>query len=145
MRTVAARPQRVDLQRRPRASGVETGALDDGRRYRLQFVIALIGWVCTAAVIAWLALHAGEIEIRVTLFLAGVAVVVAVLGTSVAVDLLRPSLIRARSVELSPAEFDDTIDGLGRPLNAAHARSLTGTFTIEDDDGVRRYRRRGTA
>ena len=48
---------------------VATGALDDGRGYWCQLALAALGWVLTAAVVVWLGLQAGEIALRITLFL----------------------------------------------------------------------------
>ena len=118
---------------------VATGALDDGRGYRRQLALAALGWILTAALVVWLALHAGEIEVRVTLFLVTLCLVVAVLAVAIAVVVLRPPLMRARRQELAPAAIP-ALDALGRPApTALRADLLDGEITIEGQEGGRRY------
>lgn len=118
---------------------VATGALDDGRGYWRQLALAVLGWLLTAVVVVWLALHADEIAVRVTLFLVTVCVVVAVLAVAVAVVVLRPPLMRGRQRELAPTATP-AFDALGRPApTALRADLLEGEITIEGQEGGRRY------
>ena len=118
---------------------VATGALDDGRGYWRQLALAALGWLLTAALVVWLALQAGEIAVRITLFLVTVCVVVAVLAVALAVVVLRPPLMVARRQELPPAEIP-VLDALGRPApKALRADLLEGEITIEGRESGRRY------
>lgn len=118
---------------------VATGALDDGRGYRRQLALAALGWLLTAALVVWLALQAGEIAVRITLFLVTVCVVVAVLAVALAVVVLRPPLMVARRQELPPAAIP-VLDALGRPApTALRADLLEGEITIEGRESGRRY------
>ena len=127
------------MEQRQAPFRVETGALDDGRNRGRQVVIGILGWVLVVALIVWLALKADEVEVRVTLFLLFAAVVIALLWTSVAVELFRPLLIRARRRHPAPVSTDALHDALGRAIDPDGAAELTGEFSIEEDGGVRRY------
>jgi hypothetical protein len=118
---------------------VATGALDDGRRRKWHLLVAAAGWVIVGLLVGWLASHAGEVELRMTLFLVCVVVVVAVMGTSLAVDVLRPPLIRARAVDRPKPLAEGPVDALGRPIAGSGAAELTGEFTLDESSGVRRY------
>jgi hypothetical protein len=117
---------------------VETGALDDGGHRGRQLVVGLAGWVLVVALCSWLALNADELEIRLTLFLVSAAVVIAFMCTSVAVELVRPQLIRDRRREPALLAHDDGRDALGRAVDLDGA-DVTPEFTISDQAGVRRY------
>lgn len=119
---------------------VATGALDDGRGYRRQLALAVLGWLLTAAVVAWLALDAGEIAVRVTVFLVSVCVLVALGAVALAVVVFRPPLVRARTEPLDAARAWPALDALGRPApTALRADLLTGEISIEGEEGGRRY------
>jgi hypothetical protein len=118
---------------------VATGALDDGRGYRRQLALAALGWVLTAAIVVWLTLQAGEIALRITLFLVSVCVVVSVMAVGLAVVVLRPALMRGRERELAPAATP-ALDALGRPApTALRADLLEGEITIAGGESGRRY------
>ena len=118
---------------------VATGALDDGRGYWRQLAVAALGWILTAAFVVWLALQAGELALRVTLFLVTLCLVIAVSAVALAVVVLRPPLMRGRqseTVPLAPSAFD----ALGRSApTALRADLLEGEITIEGEEGGRRY------
>jgi hypothetical protein len=118
---------------------VATGALDDGRGYRRQLALAALGWILTAALVVWLALQAGEIALRITLFLVTLSLVVAVMAVGVAVVVLRPPLMRGRERKLAPATTPE-LDALGRPApTALRADLLEGEIRIEGGESGRRY------
>jgi hypothetical protein len=126
----------------PPAEGVvrvETGALEVRRRYALQLFVGFLGWVLAAALIVYLASDAGQISIRIAMFLIVVAAIVAFTAALVAVEV-RPRLILAREVERPPVEVDYTHDALGRSMDVEGARERRGELTIEEVGGVRRYR-----
>lgn len=127
------------MEQRQAPFRVETGALDDGRRHGRQLVVGVVGWVIVVVLIAWLVLRADDIEVRVTLFLVTAAVVIALLWTSVAVELFRPLLIRGRRRHPAPLSAEAPHDALGRPIDPDGAEELAGEFSIEQDGGVRRY------
>lgn len=119
---------------------VFTGSLDDGRHRPRQLALGVLGWLLVPALIVWLALHADEIAVRVTLFLLAIVVIIALVATAAAVDVLRPRLISARShtpPELPPPA---AVDALGRPVDDGRAPLMTGEFTIDAVDGERVYR-----
>ncbi|HEX7254443.1 MAG TPA: hypothetical protein VF236_00800 [Gaiellaceae bacterium] len=123
---------------------VATGALDDGRGYWRQLALALLGWLLTAALVVWLSLHAGEIALRVTLFLVSLCVFVALLAVALAVVVFRPPLMRARREGLDATRARPALDALGRPApTALRADLLEGEITIEGEEGGRRYVTRG--
>ena len=93
-----------------------------------------------AALVVWLAPHTNHTGLRVPLFLVPVAIVVAVLGASVAIDALRPALVKGRGEDPGGGVAASAADALGRPLLSAGAQDLRGEFTIDEEAGVRRYR-----
>jgi hypothetical protein len=119
---------------------VETGALDDRRHIKIEIAAGIVGWLLVIALVVWLAFHADEVAIRLTLFLTSVAVIVAILATSLAIDLLRPPLIRDLRREPEPILGGAGVDALGRRVETAGARDLGGEVTIVEEDGIRRYR-----
>jgi hypothetical protein len=119
---------------------VETGALDDRRHLLRQYAVAALGWAVTVAVIVWLVLHATGPAVSVTLFLAAVCVVVALVGVLVAVEVFRTPLIKERARSLPAPPVDERVDALGRTVVVPAQGELTGELTIEPIDGVRRYR-----
>jgi hypothetical protein len=121
-----------------------TGALDDGRHHGRQLVAAVCGWIAAVALVVWLIASAGAAELRVSLFLVAVAVVIAVLAMVVAIDVLRPPLMRSRGIEREAPTIDETHDALGRRIErAGPALQAGGEILMEDVGGVRRYVRIG--
>src|SRR5262245_25889359 len=118
---------------------VETGALEVRRRYPLQVLLGLLGWVLAVALVVYLASDAGAISVRIALFLVTMAAVVALTLALVGGEV-RPRHMRERGREPAPITVDYSHDALGRPVDVAGARSPGGEITIEDDAGVRRYR-----
>jgi hypothetical protein len=121
------------------AMRVETGALEVRRHYPLQVLLGLLGWVLAVVLIVYLASDAGEISVRIAIFLATVAVVVAVTLALVGGEV-RPRHLRERAREQAPITVAYSHDALGRRVDVAGAREPGGELTIEDDGGVRRYR-----
>jgi hypothetical protein len=116
--------------------------LEDRSRYGRQLVVGVLGWLVAGAMAVWLATHASQTGVRITLFLAAVAIIVAVLAVSVAVDVLRPPLVKGRGEDPAAGLLAATDDALGRPLETDGAQDLRGEFTIGEEAGVRRYRER---
>jgi hypothetical protein len=116
-------------------SHVYTGAADEGRRRGIHLVVALLGWVLWAALIAWLASDASQDALDAALFLVTAIVTVAFLLVLTGAGLLRPGVMRdrARTPEASRRPLE-------RPLPTAEAPTrLTGVIGIELRDGERRY------
>jgi len=126
----------------PRTGGavrVETGALEVRRHYALQVLLGLIGWVLAVVLIVYLASDAGEISVRIAIFLVTMAVVVA-LTLAIVGGEVRPRHLRERAREHAPITVDYSHDSLGRRVDVTGATAPGGELTIEDDGGVRRYR-----
>jgi hypothetical protein len=118
---------------------VRTGALDDGRGYRRQLALAVLGWLLTAAVVVWLARDVSHVELRLTWFLVSLCVALAAGAVLVAVVVLRPRLITARTAEGPPRPMP-ALDALGRPApTALRPDLLEGEITIVGEEGSRRY------
>jgi hypothetical protein len=122
---------------------IETGALDDGRHRVRHYVVAALGWVATAGAIIYLAVDATVPAVRVSVFLATVCVLVALVSVLVAVELFRQPLIAERARSLPTPAIDEEIDALGRKVEAPSPDALAGEVTIATFDGVRRYEETG--
>jgi hypothetical protein len=121
---------------------VETGALEVRRRYWLQLLLGLLGWVLAVFLIVYLAKDADEISVRIAIFLAAMGAVVALTLALVAGEV-RPRHLRQRAHEYAPVTVDYSHDALGRPVDVDGARTPGGELTIEEVGGVRRYRAAG--
>lgn len=123
---------------------VRTGALDDGRGFLRQLVLAVLGWALTIGLVLWLAFQGEEIALRISLFLLSVSVFVAIVAVAFAVVVFRPALVRGRTRELGPAAPAPQLDALGRPLpTGLRPDLLEGEIAIEGDGSGRRYASRG--
>jgi hypothetical protein len=114
---------------------VYTGAAEEGRRGLRSLLVALLGWLLWAGLIAWLATHASEDALDAALFLVTIIVTVALLLVLTGAGLLRPTVMRERARAPAPARR-----ALERPLPSAEAPAeLTGEIGVELRDGERRY------
>ena len=120
---------------------VRTGALDD--RYGWHLLAGLVAWLVTILLVAGLVLYAPHAPIDVIAFFIVLCVGVATMGVVMAVEVLRPELMRDRAEppERPLPPIHPERDALGRrvaPLPPAPG--LTGEILVElGPDGVRRY------
>ena len=118
---------------------VETGALDDHRHYGRQLAGAALGWVLVAIVVVSLFREADRLALDLTLFLAGVSLIVGVTAVALAVGVVHSA---SGSVPELPAV--EPVDALGRTVaRPRDPGALRGEITIESADGARRYVGRG--
>jgi hypothetical protein len=114
---------------------VYTGAAAEGPRRRIHLLVALLGWVLWAALIAWLASDASEDALDAALFFVTAIVTVALLLVLTGAGLLRPGVMRDRA--RTPAAARRPLE---RPLPTAEAPTeLTGAIGIDLRAGERRY------
>lgn len=119
----------------PTHTRVTTGADDDGRHRGRRLLVAILGWVLWAALVAWLASDASQDALDVALFLTTVIITVALLLVLTGAGLLRAPLMRERASTPTPA-----YRRLERPLPTAEDQAhLTGEIRVVAQDGERRY------
>jgi len=114
-----------------------TGA--DGTAYRWwQFLGGLLGWVAAAFLIWYFGHGATDFGWQMTAFVVLVALVVGVLGSFIAVEVVRPALVRSRRREVPHTqEAQLSIDRLGRHIVGAYSlRFMRGEVVVQfDRDG----------
>ena len=118
---------------------IQTGATEDRGRYGRHLVFASIGWLLAAALVAWLVIRASEVQIRMTLFIVTMCVLIALIGIALVVEIFSRAMIETPAAP-GPITVGLDVDALHRPIEIPEdPGSLRGTITLESRDGVRIY------
>lgn len=99
-----------------------------------QVAIGILGWIVAALLVAWFVIGSSGVSVQVAAFLISVAVVIALTTVIIAVQLLRPPLMRTRLVATPLPAITKEVDSLGRTLrDPSRWQSLSGELTMVED------------
>jgi hypothetical protein len=130
--------QRADIE--PLKTRPTTGA--DGTAYRWwQFLGGLLGWVAAALLVWYFGHHAGVFAWELDGFVVLLALALGVVGSFVAVEVVRPALVRSRRRELPRLpEVRRNVDRLGRTIVGVEGlHELRGEVVVQFDREGRKW------